>query len=250
MIRRGAIAVRATIVACGLGAVLVFACSHARAADIPVKAPAAQSFLSGYPYVGSGFYWGLNSFAAVGSATASAPGLNPNSITTNQGAIGLTLGYTWSSPNVFYAVEGMFDFTNLNGSAPGLSLNGPAALELRVKAGTPLSNVLAMLPSLGLPTVNPFPALSGTAVATNVHNYLMAGLHADATGLDVGVASNKQWQFSPSVGMGMMGQLTNAVAVDTWVEAIFASKSTCVGALAALCVKQGTKYQAGIAVLY
>lgn len=219
------------------------------AADLPVlKAPAQSSLLSGYPYAASGIYWGLNSFAAAGSATASAPGLNSNSLITNQASVGFTLGYVWATPQVFYAIEAMFDFTNLNGAAPGLSLGGPAAFEQRLKLGTPLNNFLSLFPSLGLPTVPPFPTLSGTAVATNIHPYLMLGLHEDDISLNFGLGDGKQWQVSPSVGIGMMGQLTNGVAIDTWAEAIIQNKSICVGP--AMCVKQDTKYQIGLGIYY
>jgi opacity protein-like surface antigen len=232
-----------------ISALAVLSGSAAVAADIPVKAPQGALF-SGYPYVGQGFYFGLNSFAAAGSAEASAPGLNTNSLITNQGAIGVTIGYVWATQNVFYAVEGMFDFTNLNGSAPGLSFNGPAAFEQRIKIGTPLNNFLNLFPTLGLPSIPPFPALPDGQVATNIHPYLMGGLHEDAIGLNLGTASNKTWQISPSIGLGMMGQLTKGIAIDTWAEVIFANKSVCVGAFAAGCVKQDTKYQIGFGVYY
>jgi hypothetical protein len=220
------------------------------AADLPVKVAPVNPLFSGYPYASHGFYFGLNSFAAAGSAEASAPGLNPNSIITNQGAIGATFGYVWASPNVFYAVETMWDFTNLNGAAPGLTLNGPAAFEQRVKIGTPLNNFLSLFPTLGLPTIPPFPALPNGQVASNIHPYLMGGVHEDAIGLNFMTSSNKVWQISPSIGVGAMGQLTNGVAIDVWSEVVFADKSVCVGALADQCVKQGTKYQVGLGIYY
>jgi hypothetical protein len=223
----------------------------ALAADLPIKAPPVNPLFSGYPYASSGFYFGLNTIAGGGSIQASGPGVNPNSVTEVQGAIGGTVGYVWASQNVFYAVEAMFDAQNLNGNAQGFSLTGPASFEQRFKIGTPLANFLSLFPTLGLPTTPPFPSLPNGQVATNIHPYLMAGLHEDDVSVNFGQASNTAWSFAPSVGVGMMGQLANGIAADVWSEVVFESKSVCVGvALGNVCGNAGTKVLVGLGIYY
>lgn len=224
----------------------------AAAADIPAKAKApASALFSGYPYVGSGFYFGLNTMGGGGSVNATGAGVNPNSVVSNQAGVGLTLGYVWARGDVFYAVEGMFDVQNFNGSAPGFSFNGPASFEQRVKIGTPLSNFISMFPTLGLPTVPPFPPLPGGQTATNVHPYLMAGIHEDDVSTNFGLAKHRAWQVAPSIGVGAMGQLKDGIAVDVWVETIFPQSGSCVGVPGGkACADMGQQVKAGFAVLY
>ena len=231
-----------------LGAMLAM---PALAADLPKKAPVANPLFTGYPYTSSGFYWGLNTIAGGGSVEASGPGINPNSVTSVQGAIGGTVGYVWASQNVFYAVEAMFDVQNFNGTGSGFNMTGPAAFEQRFKIGTPLSNFLSLFPNLGLPTVPPFPALPNGVTATNVHPYLMAGLHEDDISINVGQANNTAWSFAPSVGAGMMGQLTNGVAIDVWAETVFQSQAVCAGVTAGnVCGTAGQKVLVGLGLYY
>lgn len=235
-------------------AMLTLGASLASAADLPAKAPIRSSLFSGYPYGGSGFYWGINTIGGGGRADAVGVGVNPNALMTNSIAVGGTVGYTYANPtgSVFYAVEAMFDIQNFNGNTPGLSLSGPAAFEQRIKIGTPLASMLNIFPGgLGLPTVPPFPALPNGAVATNIHPYLMAGLHEDDVSVSFGLANNKAWRIAPSIGIGMMGQLTNGVAIDTWVETIFPDKAVCTGVpTAGGCIGIGQQVKVGLAILY
>jgi hypothetical protein len=226
--------------------------SPAMSADLPVKTPAKSNPLfSGYPYAASGFYWGLNTIAGGGSIEASGVGVNPNSVTSVQGAIGGTVGYVWANQNVFYAVEAMFDVQNFNGNAQGFNMTGPAAFEQRIKVGTPLNNFLNLFPTLGLPTVPPFPTLPNNAVATNIHPYLMAGLHEDDISINFGQANNTAWSFSPSIGVGMMGQLTNGVAIDVWAETVFQSQAVCMGVPGGnVCGNAGQKVLVGLGLYY
>lgn len=227
---------------------LLMLSTAAVAADIPIKAPAPNALFAGYPYAGQGFYFGLNTIGGAGSANVDVPGVNSNSLTTTQASIGGTIGYVWATTSVFYAVEAMFDITNFNGSEQGLALGGPAHFEQRFKIGTPLVNVMNILPSFGLPAVPPFPALPDGAVATNIHPYLMGGVHEDDISIDVGLSSGKAWRIAPSVGVGMMGQLTKGVAIDTWIETRFPTNQICVGT--DVCVKQGQMYLVGLGLYY
>lgn len=224
----------------------------AAAADLPTKAPPRSSALfSGYPYSGSGFYFGINSLGGGGSVAAAGVGVNPNSVVSTEMGLGGTLGYVYGNGNVFYAVEAMFDWNNFNGSAPGFSFGGPATFEQRVKVGTPLNNFLSLFPSLNLPTVPPFPSLPNGQVATNIHPYLSAGLREDDVSLNFNLSRDRAWKVMPVLGTGMMGQLTNGVAIDTWVEVGFGDTGLCAGALpTGGCGKIGNQYRVGLGLYY
>jgi len=237
-----------------LTGLLMFA-SQAHAADVVsaptvAKASPLASLATGYPYQTQGIYFGLYTQGGGGSVEGSAVGVNKNSLTTNEIGVGGTVGYAWGVPsrNVFIAVEAMFGWRNFNGSEPGLSLDGPASFEQRVKIGTPLSNFLSMLPGFNLPSAPPFPAMPNGQTVTNAQAYLMVGLHEDDNSLAFNLKANRQWTIAPSIGVGMLGQLPNGVAVDAWVETVFPDKSICVGPFQ--CVNQGQKVLAGLAFYY
>lgn len=225
------------------------------AADMPVKAP-ANAFLAGYPYSGSGFYFGIYTEGGGGAVNGSVPGVGSASLTTNSAGVGGAVGYAWSNAKApaFVAVEAMFGWTNFNGNSQGFGLSGPASFEQRFLLGTPLSNFLSLLPNLpNLGTVAPFPALPNGQVVTNAHPYLMAAIHEDDISLNFpGLASNREWRIAPAIGVGMMGQLTNGVAIDAWVETIFPDKAACIGPIqgAQACGGLGQQVKVGLALKY
>lgn len=223
---------------------LVAFCSAALAANKPITP------YSGYPYGGAGFYYGIYTEAGGGSVTT--PGAAPDLTTTSMGVGGL-VGYAWGGPNspAFYAVEAMFGWNNINGSAAGFSFSGPAAFEQRFIFGSPIASLLSIFPTLNLPTVAPFPQFPNGATVSNVQAYLMAGLHEDDISFDfTGVSSGHEWRVAPSVGIGMRGQLTNGVAVDAWVETIFPEQAHCIGGVPGACSGMGQQIKAGLALLY
>ena len=223
----------------------------AHAADMPTKAP--NSFLAGYPYGGSGVYFGIYTEGGGGSVNGSVPGVGSASLTTNSADVGGSVGYVWASSKypAFIAVEGMFGWTNFNGNAQGFSLSGPASFEQRFLVGTPLANFLSFLPNLNLGTVAPFPVLPNGATVTNAHPYLMAALHEQDISINFGgLASNREWRVAPAIGLGMMGQLTNGVAIDAWVETIFPDKAICIGPVANACAGLGQQVKAGLSFKY
>jgi hypothetical protein len=226
----------------------------ARAADMPVpkfKALAATPAV-GYP-VGSGFYWGLTTFADAGPVKGSIEGIGPASLTTNQIALAGTVGWAFNAGGpAFYAVESSFGLTNFNGgNTVGLSLSGPAAFEQRFKAGVPLVQLLSYLPTLNLPTVPPFPPLPNGQVATNVLTYLWGGMHEDDISANFGLGANKQWSIAPALGVGMIGQLSNGFAADAWVGTVFPAKGFAVGPVGqSALVGLAQRYEVGFSILY
>lgn len=225
--------------------------SLAQAADqaLPTKAPKLSL---AYP-LSSGLYFGLGTMGGGGSVNGTVPGVNSNSLISNQIGVAGILGYTWNAPNsqYFAAVEGWFGWQNFNGSAPGFSLTGPATFTQRVMVGAPLNDIAALFPTLNL-TVPPFPTLPGGQAASNIKPYIFASATEDDITLDIaGVGSNKDWRVSPGLGVGMLGQLTSGSVVDVFAITKFPQKGVCLGTglpAGQACGSQGTTYLAGLAL--
>jgi hypothetical protein len=230
----------------------------AQAADnLPTKTPpaAAASFFNPYPYGSSGFFVGLFTEGGASAVNGSVAGVGSSSLTSTQAGAGLTVGYAWGragSP-VAYSLEGDFGWTNFNGSAAGFNLSGPAAFEQRFVVFTPLASVLNMLPVLSsaLGTVPPFPGLTNGLTASNLQVGLMAGVDEnDISANFVGVPSNREWRVAPMIGLVSMEQLSNGVAVRSWIKNVFADRGVCGGPVANGCVNVGNTVKVGVGIYY
>jgi hypothetical protein len=230
----------------GMGAV------PALAADVvvPLKTPKARLSALFEGYSGSGLYFGLYTQGGGGTVNGSVAGVGSASLTSAGASVGLLGGYAWttSSGNIFYAVEALFGWQNLNGSTAGLSMSGPASFEQRFKIGAPLDTIMSVFPNLNLGTLAPLPALPAGVTTTATHPYVMAGVHEDDISANYGLGNNKAWRVAPAIGFGAVTQLSNATAVDVWVETIFPEKGVCTGGVA--CANLGQQYKAGLSVLW
>jgi hypothetical protein len=243
----------AELLACIVVLMLIFGAVPSKAGDInapAVKAPALQSIFNGYPYGSSGLFFGLFTEGGAGAVQGSVPGIGSASLTSTQAGVGGTIGYAWGragSP-VAFSVEGDFGWTNFNGSTQGLSFSGPAAFEQRFVAFTPLATILNMLPNLpSLGTVAPFPALAPGVTASNLQVGLMAGIDENDISTNFpGLASNREWRVAPMIGLVSMEQLSNGLAVRTWVKTIFPDKGVCAGPIANACANVGQQVKAGV----
>jgi hypothetical protein len=237
-------------------AALVALSGHAFAADMPVKATPPISFLNGYPYGSSGFIVGIYTEGGGGSVTGSVPGVGSASLTETQAGVGGTVGYVWGQRNVPYAIslEGDFGFNNFNGNSAGFSLTGPASFEQRVVAFTPLSSIVSQIPWLASLTnqVPPFLPLQPGVTASNLQLGIMAGIHEnDISPNFPGLAANKEWRVAPMVGLVSMEQLSNGLALRTYVKTIFPSdKSVCVGPISNACGAVGQQVVAGASFIF
>jgi hypothetical protein len=227
----------------------VLSISAALAADIPTKAPKI-SFA--YPTV-NGFYFGIGTMGGGGTVSASVPGVNANSLVSNEVSVSGILGYAWNVPNsqLFAAAEGWFGWTNFNGSAPGFSMSGPATFTQRVLLGAPLSDIAGLFPTLNL-SAPPFPTLPGGQAATNIKPYIAASLTEEDVTIDIlGAGSNRDWRISPGLGVGMLGQLTSGSVVDVAAMTEFPQRGLCVGSGlpgGQACGGASTKYKAVLAL--
>jgi hypothetical protein len=220
--------------------------SPAFAADLPAvvtKGPAYSPYQ--YP-TGSGLYYGVNTMGTSTSIENSAVGTQ-----VVQGAIGLTVGYTFSigQGGGFAFIDGMFDFANLNGSNNGFNPTGPAQFEQRFGFGAPVNLLIGLIPGLSslqnaVPGLIPLP--SGVSVNTS-SPYLYFGLHEDDTGVSVGLAANKAYLISEAIGVGTKVRLSNGVVFDPFAEYTFSSSSLCLG-IASGCVNRGTGVRVGTAL--
>lgn len=221
------------------------AMTSAHAADnLPVKTFA--SIGSGYPSTKCGMYYGLNSMGSAGAVNGAAVGTQ-----VVQGDIGVTLGYSCplsSDGGTFAFVDGMFDFSNLNGNTNGLALSGPATFEQRVGFGSPISSMLNLFPSLSFPALPSLPTLPSGVTAGPAYPYLFASLHEQDISATVGLGSNKEWLISPGIGIGAKIRLSNNVVFDPFAEWQMRSNSVFVGPVKA--AQLGNLARVGFALEY
>jgi hypothetical protein len=234
-----------------LAAALSLAALPAFAADLVLKAPKESLLSTAYPLT-SGFYFGVGTMGGGGTVNASVPGVNSNSLISNEIGVAGIVGYVWNVPNsqMFAAAEGWFGWTNFNGSAPGFSFTGPATFTQRLMFGAPLSEIASLFPTFNL-QVPPFPLLPNGQVASNIKPYLFASLTEEDISIDLGRAASRDWRVSPGIGIGALGQLTSGSEVDVFAMTRFPQKGLCFGSGlpgGQACGSVGTTYLAGLAL--
>jgi hypothetical protein len=229
----------------------------AAAADLTIaksQPSILSSVFSGYPYGSSGLFFGVYTEGGGGSVNATVPGVGSASLTDTQAGVGGTVGWAWGQKNspVAFSVEGDFGWTNFNGSTAGIGLSGPLHFEERFVAFTPISSVLSLLPSLpSLGSLPPFSVLPAGVTASNAQVGFMAGIDEDDISPNFpGLADNTQWRAALMIGGVQMEQLSNNVAMRTWLKAEFPDKSVCIGPVANACTGLSTQYKAGIGLYY
>jgi hypothetical protein len=237
----------------------LFLAPRAEAGDIAspaVKAPAGL-FSNSYPYGTSGWLFGLYTEGGASAVTGSAAGASSSSLTSVSAGAGLTLGYSWGQKNsqMAYSIEGDAGWTNFNGSTPGFAFSGPAEFEIRGVVMTPLSNVMSYLPSWSqlFGTIAPFNPLPAGVSAGNLQVGLMAGAHFnDISTYFPGVASNREWEAQPMVGILAMEQLSNGTAVRSFVKELFGNRAVCAGVVpnTQACMNKGTTTLVGAGVYF
>lgn len=235
--------------------------TSAYAADMtPVYKVPQQRVLQ--TYQGSGFYWGLHTFAETEKVT---PIVNDTSLggQFNVGAaVGITGGYMWGGNGASWqALELMASYKNI--SNPNQTVGAPLIVDSkwsftqRVKFGGPVEVMLAMLPNLG--TI--FPALSAPPVGGvgTTHPYLFGAVHEDDISESLGVEIGRAWRVKGGFGVGMMQTLGRAannpsgatVVADVWAEYIPPSSSVTFGIPnGTVKTNQGRETRIGLSILY
>lgn len=223
---------------------LAIAAMPAKAADVATKAPSA--FLTaGYP-TKCGFYYGIGTGGNAGSVNGAAVGTQ-----IVQGDIDAVVGYTCPFATYgFWFVEGQGGFSNLNGSANGLSLSGPAVFIERFGAGSPVNQLLGgLLPANLNPALPSIPLLPAGITTSPGNGYLFAGLVEQDIGAQIGLNSGHQWVVAPLIGAGLLTRASNNVMIDTWAGWQMNSNSFCPGGGNA-CAKLGNMARVGVSLKY
>jgi hypothetical protein len=149
------------------------------------------------------------------------------------GGVGGTIGYGCpfgTTPGNFWFAEGNFDWTNINGSASGFSATGPAHFEQRFGVGSPLSTMLSLVPGWGNGlSVPSLPALPAGVTQGPSYPFIFASLHEQDISAQYNLSSNRQWLFSPGVGIGLESRLSNNVVAETAVQWVMQSNGLSVG---------------------
>jgi hypothetical protein len=221
----------------------------------PVTAPAAAPASTfQFPYSTSGWYAGIGTLGGGGSVSVSGANLNQNSLVSNQIGIYGTVGRIWNvgtSP-MFMAIDLSAGKVNFNGSAPGLSFQGPADFETRFLVGAPIDQIAAFFPSLGIqvPTFAQLPA-GFTAKATKF--YLGAAVHISDDTLSFYGAKSSVWGVSPTIiPAGVLVQLTNGSVADFSSEVRLNDRGLCTTAPIAgsACGRPNVELLAGVKYLF
>jgi hypothetical protein len=242
-----------------LAAVLGLAAGEAYAADLAAQTPAPVFVKApatpGYPYQGSGIYFGVGAIGEVANASIAAQGAGTNLYSAGAALEGV-IGYQWALGSTnWMALEASASYTNLGNTqvcAAGVSctVSNNWGFEQRVLFGFPITAVLAVLPNLN----NIFPTLptppAGT-VTTGNHPYLMAGIHEDDTSATYGLGIGQAWTVRPAIGIGILSQWTQGLVVDVRAEYSFANSSFGIGPGGAMAnVNQGSKTLTAITFKY
>lgn len=229
----------------------------ATAADMASKAPPsplASLFNSTYPYQQSGFFFGVYTEGGGGSVNGTVAGVSSASLTETAAGVGGTVGYAWGQKNspIAISAEADFGWTNINGDSAGVALSGPAAFEQRFVIFTPLASYLSMLPNLpSLGAVPPFVPLGSGVTATNLQVGFMAGLDEnDISSSFPGLASNQEWRVAPMIGLVAMEQLSNGLALRSWIKTVFPEKGVCVGPIGSACSGLGQQIKVGAGLYF
>jgi hypothetical protein len=227
----------------------------ALAADLPAKVPTIPFIPTAYPYQSSGLFFGVFTEGGGGSVQATAPGVNPASLTTTDAGIGVTVGYAIGQKGsaFAYSFEADFGFTNFNGSNAGFALSGPLDFEQRFVLWTPLTNLTALLPNLPniFGTVPPFPALPAGITASNIQSGIGFGIEEKDMSLSfAGVQANKEWLIQPVITPMMMEQLSNGTALQEYVKIGIPTQGHFVGPVPGSTATLGPQIKAGVKVVW
>jgi hypothetical protein len=232
--------------------------TSASAADLLVKAKVPAYV--GYPYLGSGLYFGVGTEAAVANATASDPnagtslyaaGADLHAVLGYQGT--LLGGSNWWAGDVKIAYQnlGGTQLCGINGTI--CSVSSKFDIEERVMVGFPIALIAGLIPSFGnlFPTL---PSLPNGVVSTSSHPYLGFGLHETpvqgrVSDPSLGTMTSTSWQIQPAIIIGMKNQWTQGLVINTWAEYSFANTSFALGGGNAV-ANQGSAARVGVTFEY
>jgi hypothetical protein len=179
---------------------------------MPLKAPPyAQPFAPN----GAGWYVGVGTEAGVAASSITGttfPNLTGGNLTSDGGAVGVDVGYIWSSCllQTWCQIEVDFRYQNIAGSMGGASVNSLWSVREEFDVGAQVFQTLvAAVGNLGVsfPTFNPSGMLpANIAVATIPRQYVGFVLDEYEIGGNFGSATGQTWGLAPGVTTGYRWQ--------------------------------------------
>lgn len=229
---------------------------------IPLKAPPPRILQT---YTGSGWYYGLHTFAENQKIVPNANGDTLGGNFAVGAAIGLTAGYLWGGNGISWqALELMASYKNVSGAVPTeptitgapLTVDSKWSFTQRFKFGGPADAMLAVIPNIGtvFPALPPPPGGIGST-----HPYLFGALHEDDISQSIGFDLGRAWRIKGGFGAGIMQTMgkstTNpngaAVVLDLWAEYIPPASAVTVGVPAGFVkTNAGRETRFGASILY
>jgi len=229
------------------GLALIAFGATAHAADLSARPQfKALPLTGGYP-TRCGFFFGLNTQGAAGKVVGD---VDPGTVTL-QGDLGALIGYTCplaQDGSMGWFIEGDFNWTNINGRESGFALSGPAHFEQRFAVWGGIDKILSVFPSLGFPAFPSTPLLPAGVTAGPSQLYMFGSTHEQDISVQFGLATNREWAFSPGLGIGHLTRWSNGIVVDTFAEWQFRSNEICVGPTK--CAGTGNVARVGVGVKY
>lgn len=226
--------------------------AQAHAADLVTKAAAAPAVV-GYPYNASGFYFGVGTSGTGSQASVANAGVV---------ALGASLdgivGWQWQGGLNFIAIENIASYQNLGTTGTciaqagitGCSVGSNFSDTLRVKFGFPTTMLSTFLPNLSAA----FPGLPAVPGGSNgtLHPYGYVGLRSDDVSGTFMLSTARAWTFRAEVGLGVMSQLTNGMALDTSAGFTFAGQGLAIGVPPGteIGAQLGKEFTARVSLLY
>jgi len=227
---------------CFLGALALLGSTAAMAADMPVKAPLISPFIN----YGSGWYWGVGTYAGVAQSSVSgnqllATGLVSGNLEAAGGGVDVAIGYMkGSTANLgfgnWYRFEAEAAYQNIQGgvSVPGdsASVKSHWALTQEFDIGADvLAAIMARVGNIGL-TIPAFqPALpANVAVAAMPKQYFGVVLREFQMSGDFGKANGQTWGIAPGIKSGFIYRTVdsngnpNGGGIDLWASVSWAAK--------------------------
>lgn len=224
-----------------LVAALAVLASPAMAADMAVKMPPANPFVSG-----AGFYWGIGTYAGVAASDMNGTGLLVTNLVSNNvsasgagvdGALGYINGNTaLVGFGNWYRFQGTVSYQNIQGAVGGNSIASrwAATQEYDINADILAFITSAVGTGINWPTLMP-PALPANIqvgipkqyIGVVVREFGESGQVGAAQGVNVGIAPGVTTGFLyPTLGKD--GK-PNGGAIDLWASVTWATRGATLG---------------------
>lgn len=222
------------------------------AADLPLKAARAPA-LSGYPYDGSGIYWGLGTFGEAEKLNTNTGAVRGDTFAAGA-AVSVVLGYQWTiGPQKWMALEGSLNYANTGSDqicpiGASCTISSRLSGSQKLKLGGPVASMLSFLPDLStvFPVLPPVPVGQTNPLS---HPYVMLVLHEGDDRVNLAGVAGSKVQVRGGLGVGMMTQLSQGMVLDTWAEyTIKSGNTTVVGN--GMAAGSGNVARMGVSVLY